>query len=324
MHYLITGGAGFIGSHLVETCLQHGIKVTAIDDLSTGQFENIAPFVNQPNFRFICDSISNEVTLDRLVSEADVVVHLAATVGVHLVIERPIHTIEVNVVGTERVLKTALRHRTRVLIASSSEVYGKGTCIPFKEDDDLLLGPTSISRWAYAASKMLDEFLGIAYWHEHNLPVTLFRLFNTVGPRQTGRYGMVIPRLVQQALRNEPLTVFGDGAQQRCFCDVRDVVKAVLGLACHSQAAGQLFNIGGVEEITIKDLAERVLEITDSLSTITFVPYAKAYASGFEDIQRRVPDISRIEALTGWKPSITLDEILVSVRDYLRGHPHTN
>jgi UDP-glucose 4-epimerase len=324
MHYLITGGAGFIGSHLVEGCLQRGIKVTVIDDLSTGQFKNIAHFVNHPNFRFICNSITNETILERLVSEVDVIVHLAATVGVNLVLERPVHTIEANVLGTEKVLKTALRYRTKVLIASSSEVYGKGTCKPLKEDDDVLLGPTSISRWAYAASKMVDEFLGMAYWREYDLPVILFRLFNTVGPRQTGRYGMVIPRLLQQALSNEPLTVFGDGTQQRCFCDVQDVVKAILNLACHPQAVGQVFNIGGVEEITIKELAERVLKITGSLSTITFTPYAKAYAPGFEDIQRRVPDTSRIGALTGWKPSIPLDETLVSIRDYLREYPDAN
>ena len=318
MHYLITGGAGFIGSHLVEACLQRDNAVTVLDDLSTGRFENIAPFIGQTNFRFINDSITDEAVLDRLASETDVIVHLAAVVGVQLVMTRKVQTIEGNVLGTERVLKTASRYGTKVLLASTSEVYGKGSRIPFREDDDIVLGPTSVSRWAYAASKMVDEFLGLAYWQEHALPVVVFRLFNTVGPRQKGRYGMVIPRLVQQALYGEPLTVFGNGMQRRCFCDVRDVVRALMSLATHPQAVGQVFNIGGCVETTIQGLAERILQVTGSASTITTVPYETAYGTGFEDMQRRVPDISRISTLIGWKPSITLDETLMAVSDYFR------
>lgn len=318
MRYLITGGAGFIGSHLVEACLQRDNTVTVLDDLSTGRFENIAPFIGQTNFRFINDSITDEAVLDRLAGEMDVIVHLAAVVGVQLVMTHKVQTIEGNVLGTERVLKAASRHGTKVLLASTSEVYGKGSRIPFREDDDIVLGPTSISRWAYAASKMVDEFLGLAYWQENALPVVIFRLFNTVGPRQTGRYGMVIPRLIQQAMYGEPLTIFGDGMQRRCFCDVRDVVRALMGLATHPQAIGQVFNIGGCVETTIKGLAERILRVTGSASKITFVPYDTAYGPGFEDMQRRVPDISRIGMLIGWKPSITLDETLIAVSGYFR------
>jgi UDP-glucose 4-epimerase len=321
MHYLITGGAGFIGSHCVEACLQQNDSVTVIDDLSTGQSANIALFADHPHIRFVNDSITNEETLDQLMSEVDVVVHFAAVVGVNLVVKQSLRTIEANVLGTEKVLRIASRHGTKVLLASSSEVYGKGMGDLFREDDDVRLGPTSVSRWSYAASKMVDEFLSLAYWRERGLPVTIFRLFNTVGPRQTGRYGMVIPRLVRQALRTEPLTVFGDGNQQRCFCDVRDAVQAILGLAAHPQAIGQVFNIGGREEIAIKELAERVRALTGSSSPITLVPYAQAYPSGFADIQRRVPDISRIAALIGWQPAISLDETLLTIADYLRSYP---
>lgn len=321
MHYLITGGAGFIGSHLAEFCLQQGDVVTVIDDLSTGKYENVEPYLGHARFRFVNGSIANGVDLDHLVGEVDVIVHLAAAVGVQLVVKHPVRTIKTNVQLTERVLSAALRYHTKVLIASSSEVYGKGTRVPMSEDDDVLLGPVKEVRWAYATSKLLDEFMGMAYWREYDLPVVLFRLFNTVGPRQTGKYGMVIPRFVQQALRSEPLTVYNDGMQQRCFCDVRDVVKALVSLARHSQAPGMLFNIGGTEEITIKQLAEQVLRVTNSTSPIAFVPYTHAYGSDFMDIQRRVPDISRISALTGWKPSITLNETLIAVRDYLNRHP---
>ncbi|HYU74518.1 MAG TPA: NAD-dependent epimerase/dehydratase family protein [Ktedonobacteraceae bacterium] len=318
MHYLITGGAGFIGSHLVEMCLQRDHAVTVLDDFSTGQVENIAPFRGQAGFRFINDAITNEAVVERLAAETDIIVHLAATVGVQLVMTRKVQTIESNVLGTERVLKAASRYGTKVLLASTSEVYGKGNGIPFREDDDIVLGPTSVSRWAYAASKMVDEFLGLAYWQEYALPVVVFRLFNTVGPRQTGRYGMVIPRLVQQALYGEPLTIFGDGMQRRCFCDVRDVVQALMSLATHPQAVGQVFNIGGCVETTIQGLAERILGVTGSASTITFVPYETAYGPGFEDMRRRVPDISRISTLVGWKPSITLDETLMAITDSFR------
>ncbi len=320
-HVLITGGAGFIGSHLAEGFLHQGKTVTIIDNLSTGRFENIEPLIDHPLFHFAIDNITNETVLDRLASQADTIIHLAAAVGVQLIVEHPVHTIETNVQGTEGVLKAALRYRAKVLIASTSEVYGKGSRLPFAEEDDVLLGPTSKSRWAYAASKMVDEFLGLAYHREYGLPVVVFRLFNTVGPRQTGRYGMVIPRFVSQALRGEPLTVFGDGSQQRCFCDVRDVVQALLQLAQHPQAIGQVFNIGSTEEVSIKELAERVINITGSASTTTLIPYDQAYAPGFEDMARRQPDISRVKALLGWQPTIGLDETLKAVHNYYTKRP---
>jgi nucleoside-diphosphate-sugar epimerase len=316
--YLITGGAGFIGSYLAELLLAKEQRVLAIDDLSTGRLSNVEHLFPDPNFHFARASILDEVVLDRLASQADIVVHLAAAVGVKLIVEDPVRTIETNVVGTEAVLRASLRYGCRVLLASTSEVYGKGSRIPFREDDDVLLGATIHSRWAYAASKMVDEFLGLAYFREYSLPVVVLRLFNTVGPRQTGRYGMVIPRLVGQALHAEPLTVFGDGSQRRCFCDVRDAVRAIVDLSSHPDAGGQVFNIGGTKEISIKALAERVLQITQSASTITYIPYAEAYAPGFEDMRRRVPDISRLGNLTGWKPTIDLDETLASVRDYFQ------
>lgn len=316
--FLVTGGAGFIGSYLVELLLANGHRVLAIDDLSTGRLSNIEHLLPNENFHFARANILDPVVLDRLASEADVVVHLAAAVGVKLIVEDPVRTIETNVVGTEAVLKASLRYGCRVLIASTSEVYGKGSRIPFCEDDDVLLGSTRHSRWAYAASKMVDEFLALAYFREYKLPVMVFRLFNTVGPRQTGRYGMVIPRLVRQALLGEPLTVYGDGTQQRCFCDVRDAVRAIDLLARHEGAGGQVFNVGGTDELSIKELAERVLKITASSSPISFVPYSEAYAPGFEDMQRRVPDTSRIRKLTGWQPAIGLDDTLASVRDYFR------
>lgn len=311
--YLITGGAGFIGSHLAEALLTDGHRVRVIDNLSTGSLENIAHLRAHPQFAFARACITNTTVLDRLASEADVIVHLAAAVGVQLIVERPVHTIETNVMGTEAVLKAALRYGCRTLIASTSEVYGKGCKLPFSEDDDVILGATSRSRWAYAASKMVDEFLGLAYQREFGLPVVVVRLFNTVGPRQTGRYGMVIPRFVGQALRGEPLTVYGDGTQSRCFCDVRDVVAALIGLTQHPDAAGRVYNVGSTEEITIRALAERIIMLTGSASSIRSVPYSEAYAPGFEDMQRRVPDISRIQALLGWRPRYTLDEILRSL-----------
>ncbi len=314
---LITGGAGFIGSHLAEAFLARGDQVAVIDDLSTGRFENIAHLTNHPAFRFAIADIRDRIVLDRLASEADVIVHLAAAVGVKLVVEKPVHTITVNVMGTEAVLEAALRYRCRVLITSTSEVYGKGIGVPFREEDDVVLGPTSKSRWSYAASKMVDEFLGLAYWREYGLPVVPFRLFNTVGPRQTGRYGMVIPRFVAQAVLQRPITVYGDGSQQRCFCDVSDVVRAVVGLADHLDAPGQVYNVGSQEEISILDLAERVKHLTGSSSTIQFVPYDQAYAPGFEDMRRRVPDISRVQALLGWQPRLSLDEILLNVYQYI-------
>ncbi len=314
--YLITGGAGFIGSHLADSLLQKGDSVTIIDNLSTGRFENIQHLVDNPNFKFAIDTIKNEVVMDRLTSNCDVIFHLAAAVGVQLIVEHPVHTIETNVMGTEAVLKAALRYKAKVLLASTSEVYGKGNGIPFSEEDDVLLGSTSRSRWAYAASKMVDEFLGLAYQREYGLEVVIMRFFNTVGPRQTGRYGMVIPRFIRQAMRNEPITVYGNGTQSRCFCDARDVVIALIGLVDHHNASGQVYNIGSTEEVTIKELAERVLKITKSNSDITYVPYDQAYAPGFEDMHRRVPDLNRIKSLLDWAPQRTLDDILESVTRY--------
>lgn len=320
---LITGGAGFIGSHLVEALLDSGNEVTVIDDLSTGRFENIEHLVGNPRFRFAIDSITNEVVMDRLASECDMIFHLAAAVGVRLIVEQPVHTIETNVMGTEAVLKAALRYRAKVLIASTSEVYGKGNEVPFREDDDVVLGPTCRSRWSYAASKMVDEFLALAYYREKGLPVVIFRLFNTVGPRQTGRYGMVIPRFVQQALKGERLTVYGDGQQSRSFLHVRDAVNAIIALADCTKAVGDVFNVGGTEEVTIEDLAREILKVTEEQipiyeagDRIAFIPYDDAYSVGFEDMRRRVPDISKIHEYTKWQPGKTLAEIVDNIVEY--------
>lgn len=318
---LITGGAGFIGSHLAEALLSRGHHVTVIDNLSTGRFENIQHLIDHPRFRFAIDTITNEVVMDRLVSECDVIFHLAAAVGVMLIVEKPVHTIETNVMGTEAVLKAALRYRAKVLIASTSEVYGKGNHIPFREDDDVVLGPTSRNRWAYAASKMVDEFLALAYHREKGLPVVIYRLFNTVGPRQTGRYGMVIPRFVQQALRGDTLEVYGDGQQSRCFLHVTDAVDAILALADCSEAVGEVFNIGSVEEITIDALARRILDRAQQITKksenvsrqIKYVPYDQAYAIGFEDMRQRVPEVTKIAQYTGWKPKRSLEQILLDI-----------
>ena len=317
--FLITGGAGFIGSHLAEALLARGDHVTIIDDLSTGRFENVEPLVGQPGFAFAIDTITNEVVMDRLVSQCDAVIHLAAAVGVELVVRSPVHTITTNVGGTETVLRVARRYRAKTLIASSSEVYGKGISVPFKEEDDVVLGPTCRSRWAYAASKMVDEFLGMAYYGEYGLPVVVFRFFNTVGPRQTGRYGMVMPRFVGAALAGEALSVYGDGMQTRCFCHVRDAVRAVISLADAPDAVGKVFNIGGTEEVSILELAERVIALTDSRSETVFVPYDQAYAKGFEDMTRRVPDTSRIRQIAAWQPEYSLDDTILDVARSLQG-----
>ena len=317
--FFLTGGAGFIGSHLTEAILAGGDRVLSIDNLSTGSMANVTHFLGHPNHRFEQASITDRGVMERMASEADVIVHLAAAVGVKLIVEHPVQTIETNVMGTEEILRVALRNKCRVLIASTSEVYGKGSKFPFAEEDDVLLGATSKSRWAYAASKMVDEFLGLAYCREFGLDVVPFRLFNTIGPRQTGQYGMVVPRFIRQALGGEPITVYGDGSQRRCFCDVRDVVPAILGLAGHSDAPGRVYNIGGTEEVSIQELAERVVEMTGSDSQITKVPYSEAYAPGFEDMERRVPDTERIHELLGWKPKRGLREILSDVISYERG-----
>ena len=315
--FLITGGSGFIGSHLAEALLARGDTVTIIDNLSTGRFENVQHLVSNPRFSFAIDSITNEIVLDRLASQCDIIVHLAATVGVELVVRSPVQTILTNVDGTEVVLRTARRYRARTLIASSSEVYGKGARIPFREDDDVLLGPTCRARWAYAASKMIDEFLGMAYYHEYGVPVVPFRLFNTVGPRQVGRYGMVMPRFISAALAGKTLQVYGDGSQIRCFCHVQDVIRAVIALAEEPTAIGRVFNIGSTEPISILDLARRVITLTDSSSEIAFVPYDQAYAEGFEDMARRVPDTTRIREAVGWAPQFTLDDIILDVAHWL-------
>jgi UDP-glucose 4-epimerase len=313
--YLITGGAGFIGSHLAELLLSQGHHVVAVDNLSTGRLSNIKHLIGSDRFGFVRADIQDEIVLDRLASKTDVIVHLAAAVGVQLIVEKPVHTIETNIMGTEAVLRAGLRYGCRVLVASTSEVYGKGIRIPFSEEDDVLLGPTNKSRWAYAASKMVDEFLSLAYAEQYGMEVVPFRLFNTVGPRQTGRYGMVVPRLMRQALQNEPLTVFGEGNQSRCFCDVRDVVRAISALSSHPDAPGRVYNIGNTEEITIVDLAHRIVRMTRSESRIVFVPYSEAYAPGFEDMQRRKPNTARLEALIDWHPQWRLDDILSAIME---------
>ena len=317
--YFITGGAGFIGSHLTDALLAQKQRVLSIDNLSTGQMSNIAHHFGNDDFHFVRDTITNELVLDRLASQADVIIHLAAAVGVKLIVEQPVHTIETNIMGTEYVLKAALRYGCRVLIASTSEVYGKGSKLPFAEEDDVLLGPTSKSRWAYAASKMVDEFLGLAYHSEYGLDVVVVRFFNTVGPRQTGHYGMVIPRFVRQALHNEQITVYGSGEQSRCFCNVTDVVRAVIGLVTHPSAGGYTYNIGATDEISIYDLAQTVKTMAGSRSDIVKIPYDQAYAPGFEDMARRVPDITRVQELVGWRSELSLAQTIEQVIDYERG-----
>lgn len=316
--FLITGGAGFIGSHLADLLLREGHSVQAIDNLSTGRLDNIAHLLDHPNFELAVTDISEQHVLDRLASHADVILHMAAAVGVELIIQKPVETIETNIVGTEAVLKAARRYRCRVLVASTSEVYGKGSRIPFQEEDDVLLGATNKCRWSYAATKMVDEFLALAYLQQYDLETVVFRLFNTVGPRQTGRYGMVVPRFVRQACRNEPITIYGDGDQSRCFCDARDVSRAIYALSCHDDAVGNVYNIGSTQEVSIRELAERIIEITGSKSTIEYIPYSEAYPAGFEDMRRRVPDTSKLQTLIGWQPSNDLNDIIQSVWQFER------
>jgi UDP-glucose 4-epimerase len=313
MRFLVTGGAGFIGSHLSENLLESGHSVVAIDDLSTGRMQNVNALSPNEKFQLVVESITNKTVMDRLVSECDIIVHLAAAVGVELIVRSPVHTIETNVMGTENVLRTARRYRKKILVASTSEIYGKLTNVPFSEDDDSLIGATTHHRWAYATSKALDEFLALAYHKEMGLPVVIFRLFNTIGPRQRGRYGMVVPRFVRQALSGSDITVYGDGNQSRCFCDVRDVIPAIKALAENSEAEGRVFNIGAKDEITIIDLARKVKSMCDSQSSIILVPYEQATEQGFEDMRRRIPDTSRINELVGWNPSITLDDTITDI-----------
>lgn len=316
MKYLITGGAGFVGSHLAGTLLERGDEVYVIDNLSTGSIENVEHLKDHPRFHYTIDTISNEPVTAELVDRVDTIFHLAAAVGVRLIVESPVHTIETNVYGTETILTIANKKKKKVIIASTSEVYGKNSNVPFREDSDLVMGPTSKGRWSYACSKAIDEFLALAYFKEKKLPVVVVRLFNTVGPRQTGQYGMVIPTFVKQALSARPITVFGDGMQSRCFTDVSDVVKGLADLAVHPRAVGQVFNIGTGNEITILDLAKKVKEMTGSKAEIVFVPYEKAYEEGFEDMPRRVPDVSKIQELIGYNPTLTLEQTLQRVIDF--------
>jgi UDP-glucose 4-epimerase len=319
LRVLITGGAGFIGSHLADAYLQRGDEVLVIDDLSTGTIENIRHLKTNPRFQYTIDSVHNQPVTAELVDQSDVVIHLAAAVGVKLIVESPVRTIETNVHGTEVVLALSNKKNKRVLIASTSEVYGLSADVPFREDGNLVMGATTKGRWSYACSKAIDEFLALAYWREKKLPTTIVRLFNTVGPRQTGRYGMVIPTFVKQALAGRPITVYGDGKQTRCFGYVGDVVGALIKLMDHPDSVGQVYNIGSNEEISIFKLAEKVKELTNSDSEIVFVPYDEAYEEGFEDMPRRVPDIGKIDKLIGFKPEMALDGILRTVIDFYSG-----
>ena len=314
MRFLITGGAGFIGSHLADALIAQGHRVHVLDDLSTGSIDNVRHLKDDPRFGYTIDTCASPSLVAELVDDADIVYHLAAAVGVDLIIESPVRTIETNVHCTEVVLAQASKKKKPVFIASTSEVFGKSTSFPFREDGDIVLGPTSTGRWSYACSKAIDEFLALAYWKERKLPTVVARLFNTVGPRQTGRYGMVVPRFVQQALAGRPITVHGDGTQTRCFCHVADVVKALVDLMLLGEAAhGEVFNIGAQEEISMLSLADRVREMTGSESDIHVIPYDEAYEEGFEDMPRRYPDISKIGAAIGWSPTQSLDEILGDV-----------
>ena len=318
MRYLITGGAGFIGSHLAERLLARGDRVVLLDNLSTGSMDNIRHLKASGQMEYHLDNIENLQLVAELVDDADIIVHLAAAVGVKLIVESPVRTIETNVNGTQRILEAACKKRKLVLTASTSEVYGKNTNVPFHEDADLVLGPTTKGRWSYAASKALDEFLALSYWKEKKLPVIVVRLFNTVGPRQTGRYGMVLPNFVKQALDNEPISVYGNGQQSRCFCDVRDTVEGLIRLMDTDRSIGEVVNVGNTEEITIEGLAQLVKKRTGSSSSIEFVPYDQAYEPGFEDMMRRVPCVDKLHALTGFRPQTSLNDIIDRVTAFFR------
>jgi UDP-glucose 4-epimerase len=315
---LITGGAGFVGSHLAEELLNRGYSVLAVDNLSTGSLQNIAHLRENPAFQFITGNIMDENLMDDMISRYDRIFHLAAAVGVRLIIERPVETIETNIMGTEIIYKFANKHKKKVIISSTSEVYGKNDEIPFKETDDSVYGPTVKSRWSYACSKAIDEFLALAYYHEKKLPVVIVRLFNTIGPRQTGRYGMVVPNFVQQALLGHPLTVFGDGEQTRCFANVRDVVWAIAELAEKSGAEGQVFNIGTNEIISIKNLAYLIKDLCGSTSEVHLIPYEKAFEAGFEDMNQRMPDISKVKDAIGFEPKINLERTISEIIEYFK------
>jgi UDP-glucose 4-epimerase len=313
MKALITGGAGFIGSHLSERLLNDGEEVAVVDNLSTGSLENIAGLKNNRKFDFVEGDVCNAALMDNLIERCDVVFHLAAAVGVRLIADRPVHTIETNIEGTEVVLDVANKFGKKVLITSSSEVYGKNEAVPFHEDDDIVLGSTSLSRWSYACSKAIDEFLGLAFYQQYGLEVVIGRLFNTIGPRQTGQYGMVVPRFVQSALKNKPILIYGTGQQRRCFCYVDDVIEAIVSLVECKEAAGKVYNIGTNEEITIEGLADKIIEMTGSKSKKEFVPYSVAYGRPIEDMMRRVPSLERIKEMTGWEPKTSLCEMLEAV-----------
>lgn len=319
-HVLITGGAGFIGSHLARALLKAGRQVTVIDNLSTGLHSNVADLEENPNFRLYVDTIQDVPLMQKLMLDCGSVYHLASAVGVRLIMEQPVATIDTIYQGTEVVLRLARRYRNRVLITSTSEVYGKSTQVPYREDDDRVEGPTTKHRWAYACAKALDEFLALAHWKETRLPVVIARLFNTVGPRQRGQYGMVVPRFVERALKGEELEVHGDGQQSRCFCHVYDVVQALIGLMESGRCFGQIFNVGSTEELTIRELAEHIILRLDSSSKVRLIPYREAYGEGFEDMQRRVPCIDRISAAIGWKPALTINDIIDDVAAGIRQH----
>lgn len=317
-HVLITGGAGFIGSHLARALLKAGRKVSVIDNLSTGLHANVADLESDPNFRLYVDTIQHVALTEKLMQECGTVYHLASAVGVKLIMEQPVATIDTIYQGTEVVLRLARRYRNRVLITSTSEVYGKSEKVPYCEDDDRVEGATTRHRWAYACAKALDEFLALAHWKETRLPVAIVRLFNTVGPRQRGQYGMVVPNFVERALRGEDLEVHGDGEQSRCFCHVYDVVRALIQLVDHGQCFGQVFNVGSTEELTIRQLADRVVARLKSPSTVRVIPYKQVYGDGFEDMRRRVPSIDKIRSTIGWEPTLNMDAIIDDVAADLR------